>query len=529
MTQMTGGQAILASIAQGGVDTIFGIPGVHTAGIYDALLDHPELRHVMCRHEQGAGFMADGYARVSGRIACALTITGPGVTNIATSLGEAQAESSPILHVCTTLEASMIGKDVGFLHELRDQSGLLGSVVGWHRRVRRVADIPVVVADALHNMRAGRPGPASIEIPIDIVDSTADVTIPRMPPPEALRPDAEALRQAVKLLVAAANPVILAGGGLIAAGASDALVEVAEKLSAPVFTTVNGKGAIPEDHPLSLGCRWRGDPSFDGLLSAADLVLVIGSRLSARNTDNWQLPLPRSLIQIDIDSRIIGRHYPASKGIHAHARPTLEAIAASIPTRPRQLHPGRLEEVKGLRRSTRAASDDPAVGILGAVRDALPRDGTLVNDMTSVCYKGPRHFPTYEPRTYLFPTYFGTLGFALPAAIGAMVARPEKKVVCLVGDGGFLFTAQELSTALALKQPLPIVVLNDKGYMELEVAFRRSHNRTIDCSLVTPDFVKFARSFGASGTRVGEPDELRRAIRAAFRRKRPTVIEYTLA
>ena len=315
MPVMTGGQAVLASIEAGGVDTIFGIPGVHTAGIYDALLDHPNLKHVMCRHEQGAGFMADGYARASGRIACALTITGPGVTNIATPLGEAQAESSPVLHVCTTLEASMVGRDVGYLHELRDQSGLVGSIVGWHRRVRRVADIPAVVADALHHMRAGRPGPASIEIPLDLVDSSSQVTIPRMVTPEPLEPVAQVLRQAIRLLVASANPVILAGGGVVAADASKPLIEVAEKLSAPVFTTVNGKGAIPEDHPLSVGCRWRGDASFDGLLSSADAMLVVGSRLSARNTDNWRLRLPRNIIQIDIDSRIIGRHYPAVKGI----------------------------------------------------------------------------------------------------------------------------------------------------------------------------------------------------------------------
>lgn len=528
MPVMTGGEAVLASIEAGGVDTIFGIPGVHTAGIYDALLDRPKLTHVMCRHEQGAGFMADGYARASGRIACALTITGPGVTNIATPLGEAQAESSPVLHICTTLEASMVGRDVGFLHELRDQSGLLGSIVDWHRRVRRVADIPVVVADALHHMRAGRPGPASIEIPLDVVDSRSDVTIPRMVAPEPLGPDLGALGQAVKLLVGSANPIILAGGGVVAADASNSLVELAEKLSAPVFTTVNGKGAIPEDHPLSVGCRWRGDPTFDGLLSAADAALVVGSRLSARNTDNWRLPLPRNIIQIDIDSRIIGRHYPVAKGIHAHAKPTLEKMAKTMPARPPELHQKRVREIDALRRSMKASAEEPALGILTAVREALPRDGILVNDMTTVCYQGPMHFPVYEQRTFFSPAYFGTLGFALPAAIGAMVAMPSKKVAVLIGDGGFLFTGQELSTAMALKLPLPIVILNDGGYMELEVAFRRTYRRTIDCSLHTPDFVKFGKSFGAAAERVDDPSDLRRAIRSAFRRRRPTLIDYRL-
>ncbi len=528
MPVMTGGQAVLASIEAGGVDTIFGIPGIHTAGICDALLDHPNLKHVMCRHEQGAGFMADGYARASGRIACALTITGPGVTNIATPLGEAQAESSPVLHICTTLEASMLGRDVGYLHELRDQSGLLGSIVGWHRRVRRVSDIPAVVADALHHMRAGRPGPASIEIPLDLVDSRSQVTIPRMVTPEPLEPVPEVLRQAIRLLVASANPVILAGGGVAAADASKPLLEVAEKLSAPVLTTVNGKGAIPEDHPLSVGCRWRGDASFDGLLSAADAMLVVGSRLSARNTDNWRLPLPRNIIQVDIDSRIIGRHYPAVKGIHAHAKPTLEKMARSLPTRPSELHRNRIREVDAIRRSAQASGEEPAVGILAAVREALPRDGLLFNDMTTVCYQGPRHFPVYQPRTFFSPVYFGTLGFSTPAAIGAKVAMPEKKVVALVGDGGFMFTSQELSTALALRLPLPIVVLNDGGYMELEVAFRRTYGRTMECGLETPDFVKLGKAFGVAAERVSAPAALCRAIRSAYRRRRPTVIDYRL-
>jgi thiamine pyrophosphate-dependent acetolactate synthase large subunit-like protein len=279
---------------------------------------------------------------------------------------------------------------------------------------------------------------------------------------------------------------------------------------------------------LSIGCRWRGDPSFDGLLSTADAVLVVGSRLSARNTDNWRLPLPRNVIQIDIDSRIIGRHYPAAKGIHAHARPTLEKMAKSMPARPPEFHQKRLREIDAIRRSIAASGEEPALGILTAVREALPRDGILFNDMTTICYQGPKHFPVYEPRTFFFPTYFGTLGFALPAAIGAMVAMPKKKVVVLVGDGGFLFTSQELATAVALKLPLPIVILNDRGYMELEVAFRRTHRRTIDCSLVTPDFVKLGKSFGVSAERVDNPSDLCRAIRASYRRRRPTIIDYKL-
>ena len=527
MSLMTGGEAVVASLEAVGIDTIFGIPGVHTAAIYDALLDHSGVKHVMCRHEQGAGFMADGYARASGQIACTLTITGPGVTNVATPLAEAHAESSPVLHICTTLEESMIGRDVGFLHELRDQSGLLGSIVSWHRRVRRASDIPVVIADAVHHMRAGRPGPASIEIPLDIVGSQAEVDVAQIRISEQLEPDPVAMQQAAKLLASSSRPVILAGGGLIAADASEILVELAEKLSAAVFTTVNGKGAIPEDHPLSIGCRWRGDPSFDSFLARADALLVIGSRLSARNTDNWQLPLPRNLIQIDIDSRIIGRHYPAAKGIHAHARPTLQKMVEMIAPRTHESQVY-VQEVERLGKSISAGCEEPAAGILSAVREVLPRDGMLFNDMTTICYQAPKHFPVYEPRSFFFPAYFGTLGFALPAAIGAMVAMPKKKAAVLVGDGGFLFTSQELATALTLKLPLPIIVLNDGGYRQLEVAFRRMNNRTIDCGLETPDFVKLGRSFGAPAVRVTSPPSLQRAIRAAYRRRRPTVIDYRL-
>ena len=528
MPQMTGGQAVVAALESVGIDTVFGIPGVHSVEIYDALLGS-EIQHVLCRHEQGAGFMADGYARASGGIGCVITISGPGVTNVATALAEAQGDSSCVLHICSSLDSAFAGREVGALHELVDQSGVLKSVVKWHRSVRRVSEIPDVIAEAIHYMQSGRPGPASVEIPLDILAERDDVTLLLVNEPGPLAPDAAAVAQAAGALSAAQSPVILAGGGVVSGEASAELIRLAEKLGAPVLTTVSGKGAIPEDHPLSVGCRWRGDDRFDTFLSAADLALVVGSRLSARHTDNWTLPMPRSIIQVDIHSGALGRHYPTVRGIHAHAKPTLETLAALVEDRPDEPSADTLRRIAGARSSALNSADPQHLGILKAIRQVLPADGLLFNDMTTICYSGPAFFPVSHPRTYFFPNYLGTLGFSFPAALGAKLARPEATVIALIGDGGFMFTATELSTAVQLGVSLPIVVFNDQAYSQLERFFRLSHGRSDPFELVGPDLRANARSFGAAASRVSSPRTLRTSLAKAVEHPGPTVIEYALS
>ena len=527
MPRMTGGQAVIAALEKGGIDTVFGIPGVHNVDIYDALLDS-KIRHVLCRHEQGSGFMADGYARASGRIGCVITISGPGVTNVATALAEAQGDSSRVLHICSSLDSAFAGREVGALHELVDQSGVLKSVAKWHRSVRRVSDIPEVIAEAIHYMNSGRPGPTSVEIPLDILADRGDIIFLTVDEPGPLAPDAQAVDRAARTLSAAAQPVILAGGGVVAGDASGELIRLAEKLGAPVLTTVSGKGAIPDDHPLSVGCRWRGDTRFDSFLEQSDVALVLGSQLSARHTDNWTLPMPRTIIHVDIHSGALGRHYPTVRGIHAHVRPTLEALVELIDERPVADFEVTRRRIADARKSARASADKQHLAIFGAIRDVLPPDGMLFNDMTTICYSGPAFFPVSKPRTFFFPNYVGTLGFSFPAALGAKLAQPDKTVISLVGDGGFMFTSQELSTAVQEEVCLPIVVFNDQAYSQLETFFTRSHGRSDPFRLTGPDLKTYARAFGVPSSRVSSPRGLRTALTKALDRSGPTVIDYAL-
>lgn len=528
MPIMSGGEAVIAALEAAGVDTVFGIPGVHNVDIYDALLDS-EIRHILCRHEQGAGFMADGYARASGRIGCVITISGPGVTNVATALAEAQGDSSRVLHICSTLDSSIGGREVGALHELVDQSGVLKSVVKWHRYIRRVAEIPEVISEALHYMNSGRPGPTTVEIPLDVLARSDDVKILPYGEPNLLAPDSAAIGRAAKVLAGSTNPVILAGGGVISGNASAELIRIAETLGAPVLTTVSGKGAMPESHPLSVGCRWRGDTQLDSFLEQADVALVLGSQLSARHTDNWTLSMPKTLIQVDIHSSNLGRHYPTVRGIHAHVRPALnildELIQAYSITDLEIVY----ERVKTARKAVVDCADKQHVDILSAIRSALPDDGMLFNDMTTVCYSGPTLFPVDLPRTFFCPNYVGTLGFSFPAALGAKIAEPGKSVVSLIGDGGFMFTSQELSTAVQQQICLPVVVFNDQAYSQLERFFVKSHGRSDPFQLVGPALKTYARSFGVPSSRVTSPGGLNSALTKALDRHGPTVIEYTLS
>jgi acetolactate synthase-1/2/3 large subunit len=445
--------------------------------------------------------MADGYARASGRIGCVITISGPGVTNVATALAEAQGDSSRVLHICSSLDSAFAGREVGALHELVDQSGVLKSVAKWHRSVRRVSDIPEVIAEAIHYMNSGRPGPTSVEIPLDILADRGDIIFLTVDEPGPLAPDAQAVDRAARTLSAAAQPVILAGGGVVAGDASGELIRLAEKLGAPVLTTVSGKGAV---------------------------ALVLGSQLSARHTDNWTLPMPRTIIHVDIHSGALGRHYPTVRGIHAHVRPTLEALVELIDERPVADFEVTRRRIADARKSARASADKQHLAIFGAIRDVLPPDGMLFNDMTTICYSGPAFFPVSKPRTFFFPNYVGTLGFSFPAALGAKLAQPDKTVISLVGDGGFMFTSQELSTAVQEEVCLPIVVFNDQAYSQLETFFTRSHGRSDPFRLTGPDLKTYARAFGVPSSRVSSPRGLRTALTKALDRSGPTVIDYAL-
>lgn len=523
---LTGAELAIASLEAHGVDTVFGIPGVHTLALYDALRSSG-LRHVLARHEQGVGFMADGYARASGRPGVALVITGPGVTNIATPIGEAYTDSSPVLVLSANVPRPHLDQMRGNLHDLKDQRGVMAAVTKWNTRVMAADDVPGAMHEAFRQLGTDRPLPVHIEFPLDVLDEaagTGDVPVAR---PAARRPDPALLHAAADRLAAANRVVIYCGGGAVSSLAGRHIVAIAEALGAPVVTSIMGKGSVPEDHPLSLGALWEPGNAVDDVLREADYMLVIGSKLGVQATQEFKLPFPAEVIRIDVDEREMTLNASPSLSILGDASLASEGIAGMLAGARvaktgydrAALHSARMRAEAGAFHAERKP-------YIEALRNALPRDGILVNDMTQMSYVACGLYPVYEPRTFMFPSGYGTLGFSLPAAIGAKIARPETPVVCVVGDGGFQFTMGELGTAVQERLGLPIVIFNDSTYSAVkEEQFNSRGGRFIGVDLVNPDYVELAKAYRIPGVRATSPDMLQREIVAALDRDQPTLID----
>ena len=528
--RLTGGQAVIRALEAHGVEVAFGIPGVHTLAIYDALVDSG-IEHILGRHEQGVGFMADGYARASGKPGVALIITGPGVTNVATAVGEAYTESTPLLVIASAEERRWLRKMAGNYHDITDQIGVIRPITGYAAEATAVEQIPGLVGEAFRSMAAGRSRPAYVEIPRDLLEQEAAFEIAPARPVAKPGPAPDAVAEAVAAIGAARRIVIYAGGGAVSSGASAGLVALAERLGAPVVTSQLGKGAVPEDHPLSLGNLWERDNAVGDLLGAADLALVFGSKLGVAETESMAMPLPRNLIRVDIDPAEVGRHYPPTQTIVADARLTAEALAAALEAAGVSKQGWTAAQVAETKAAALAASwGAENAPWLEALRRAIPRQGILVGDTTMMTYLAARRYPVYAPRTWLVPTGYLTLGFALPAALGAKVAKPETPVVAMVGDGGFQFTMHELATAVQFRLPVPIVIFNDSTYTAVKMdQAMRYDRRYLGVDLVNPDFLQLAAAYGMPGERAESPEALERAVTAALGRDLPTIIEVPIS
>nr|BBH93155.1 hypothetical protein KTA_13540 [Thermogemmatispora argillosa] len=552
MVSFTGGQAVVASLRAHHIEVVFGIPGVHNLPIYDALYDEPGIRHVLARHEQGAGYMADGYARISGRPGVALVITGPGVTNIATPLADAYADSLPLLVIATSLPGETGGRSWGRLHELKDQLGLARALVGWCHEVQRVAEIPEAIAEALGQMRTGRARGAFLQIPLDVLESQETIPLPALEEreePPAVSPADEALRAALELLRTAQRPVILAGAGVSAAGANHELLRLAELLQAPVLLGGKSHDVLPNDHPLVITTRGAPSRTLGPLLSRSDLALVVGSKLGMQRTtlpalersrsgqaETGRLPLPEKLIHIDIDAGEIGRRYPVSVALVADARQALIALLTGLQERA-GTYEDRREEVAAVRAALSKRTQQiygEVMPWLEALRTALPREGIVVADMTLAGYAAAQAFPVYEPRSFIHASELCSIGTGLPLALGAQLAAPQRPVVALCGDGGFLLNVGELATAAQERIPVITLVFNDASYTAVKNdQLQRFPGRSIATTLEPPDFVTLARAFHIEGQRVSTPEELAGLLRMRLTlppgEARPLLIEVPLA
>ncbi len=522
MSQMTGGQALVAALLGHGVDTVFGIPGTHNLEIYRHFAKQG-LRHVGPRHEQGAGYAADGYARTTGRPGVAVVTSGPGLLNAAAAIGQAYSDSVPVLLVSPGLPLRHPGYGNGLLHETKDQSATLAAVAADSIRATSVAEIPVAVAQAFATMTAGRPRPVHLEVPLDVLGETGEVTIvPPVPHAQRLAP-AKQITAAADRLASAERAVVIVGGG--SRGAAEEVRLLAERLAAPVVTTTNGKGVLAEDHPLALGAGVH-LAAIRELLHESEVVLAVGTELAPSDLWNGPLPLEGRLVRVDIDPVASVTNAVPDVAVVGDAAASLRELLIQLPER--QADPAKHEAAAYWRE--RKLKDAQAEGaewlpIIDAIASALPRDAVVAGDSAMVCYYGALgNLPTYEPASFLYPTGYGTLGYGLPAAIGAKVGNPDKPVVALLGDGGVMFTIAELATAASLRIPLPVVIVDNTGYGEIRNEMVDRDDPVHAVTLPSPDFAALGRSLGCLAVEVVDVADLPSSVTDALSADRPTVI-----
>ena len=520
MARMTGGEALVQSLYREGIRVVFGLPGVQLYGVMAALRDEPRIRFITTRHEQATSYMADGYARAGGDVGTGLVVPGPGLLNSTAGLSTAYSASSPVLMLSGQIPREQIGKNVGLLHEVNDQQDCIAPITKWRRRVLQVAEIPAAVREAFTQLRTGRPRPVELEMPPETMEEEGDADL--LPATEAGRAAAPAgdVARAVEILLAAKNPIIYAGGGANLSGAHEALRAVAEHLQAGVASSPEGKGAVGDLSDLSLGAAFWRDSPLRAAIHAADVVLVVGSRLALVTFAAGQ-----RIVQIDVDPEEIGRNHQNTVGLVGDARRTLEALleklrAAAAP------RPSRKAEREALRAEIAALmTQEPQTSILRSLRSGCPEDTILIAGMTQIGYYSRPFWPTYSPRTYITSSYSGNLGYEYPVALGAKVARPEKPVVAVIGDGGFLFNAQELATAVQHRINVVAVVFNDDAYGNVARDLDEDWGGNFGAALHNPDFMKLADAYGVHGMRAKEPTDVGRLVKEAVRLERPVLIE----
>ena len=512
----TGATLLVECLYRHGVRRVFGMPGSHSTYIYDAICRHRGIETTLCRNEQAGAFMADGYARATGLPGVICTTAGPGATNALTGIAEAYSDSVPVLLIAGQVGHDRLGEECGRYHEM-DLDSIFRPCTRFAGTVMSNEDIPATVDHAFSAMLTGRPGPAAIFLPQDLMAATTEAS-PGASPAELIRttPGDDAIHSAIGLLLRATRPVILAGGGVISSGAESELDELARKLDCPIITTLNGKGAVDERSIHSFGHGRTRRARM--VLGRADLMLAAGCRFTEVFTASGTIPIPKTLIQIDIQPDQVGRNYPVALGIIGDARSALAAILAGIPQR-------HAEWNETWRRAREATQLKPE-WIIDALRSEVPDSSIVFADASEMGLRMHTDFPAYGPRTFFYPSNYATLGWGFAASIGGAVGRPECWTICVCGDGGFMMAAQELSTAVRYNLKLIVVIHNDSTYGAIKALQRRNHeSRFIDTDLNNPDFMKFADSFSVPSYRAADSQAFADALQQARQANGPSLIE----
>lgn len=520
--RMTGGQAMIRSIHAHGVDTIFGLPGVQLDGLFNAMFDMKnQIRVINARHEQGTAYMALGYSMATGDVGAYAVVPGPGILNTTAALSTAYGCNVPVMAITGQIPSDSIGKGWGQLHEIPYQLETMQSLGKYATRIDHPTHAPDKVRELFKHLRTGRPRPVGVEMPMDMMHLKSDVVMGEpLTEYDVPEPDHDLIVEAAKMLGGAKNPLIFTGTG--AYDAVEETVALAEMLEAPVSAYQNGRGVMDERHYL--GQVW---PAANKLWGEADVVLSIGCRLQPERMF-WGMDDDLKVIQIDIDPTELNRVMNPDVGIVSDAATALRALLNEVPKH-NSKRASRKDELDALKAATHKHIQDGLplqMEYLKVIREELPEDGIFVDEFTQVSYVGRIGFPVYNPRSMITPGYQGTLGWGYATALGVQVAHPDKKVISLNGDGGFMYTMPEIATAVHHNIPLTAIVFADGAYGNVKRMQKELYdNRVIGSEFTNPDFVKLAESFGAQGLRANNPEELRTALKTGFAHNGPTLIE----
>jgi acetolactate synthase-1/2/3 large subunit len=521
---MTGSQAVIQGLLRNGIDCGFGIPSIHNIALYEVLRCTPAFRHWIVRHEQAAGFAADGYYRRSGRVAAVFASTGPGNLFTLVPLLEALQAGTPLLVIGTNIASHLMGKTGGALHETPQQIEIVRPLVRFARRVSSADEIPEAIVAAAEVLYGPAPGPAFIEIPHDLLSVSVTTEFPEVSQTSTMEPGSREIAAAGKLIAQSRKPTLLIGSGVKARSAT--LQKLVEILQAPVFSTTSGKGLIADNHPLAMGCISR-QGLVREVLDQSDLLISCGARITEFDTGRFQLRLPALHLQIIADCAYPSNRFTATQQIVGEIGAIVEAL--STQTQPRAswcdiaaLAIAEKSRLKNLQSEAYAA--------LELLRSGLGADDVVVNDQSILNYWASAFFPVLAPGSFLYPFGSGTLGYGLPAAIGAACATEQsgakRRIVCLAGDGGFQYTLHELATLAQYQLPVKVLLVNDCAYGIIGFLQRTMFGREHEVALQNPDFCRVAEAYGVRAERVTTLDELERRLTGWLDAPGPSLLEW---
>ena len=528
MAKLSGGEALAKSLVREGIEVIFGLPGVQMYGLITGIRDEPGLRMITARHEFSTTHMADGYARATGKPSVAVVVPGVGLYNAGSGIATAYARSSPVLLLAGEVPRAQIGKGLDGLHEIVDQADLMKPITKYRKSIMRPHEAPAAVNEAFRQMRSGRPRPTFIDMPPEGMVEREEVDLLESAPGERNTSDDSMIEEAAQDILNAKSAVIFAGGGVARSDAFDELKKFTEMTGIPVVNSAGGKGVIPYSHPNSIG-TWVGAVGpIKNMIDGAEVIVAIGTRFTPRNPAGTG----SKVIHIDPDESILGRPHPNKMKLKGDAKATLTKLIDLLESEgcdPEEMAERHAFDKAALEaHRERDRSEDAAYPWLMAITDAYPDEATGIWGMTQLGYYSRQHFEVDRPWSYIDSGYMGTLGYAFPTAIGAKVGVPDRPVICIVGDGGFMYASGELSTAVKYGINVVAVVFNDGAYGNVARDLDQDFGGTYEADFVNPDFVAMAKAYGGEGFVATSPDELTTALRAAIEADAPSIVEVQL-